>query len=156
MGRPKNQTSTPINSVETSNPLTLSHVVVSYQFDHKVFFGCLLSSYMVMPILHILRSVWISKDSFFAEYLANDISCKLPPFAMGVSVYISTLTMTIIAIDRYVLIMYCSVNRDKFYKNVIFSNISILNDLIDFSDMLSFYIPFEQECKRRLVQYWLE
>ena len=64
MGRPKNQTSTPINSVETSNPLTLSHVVVSYQFDHKVFFGCLLSSYMVMPILHILRSVWISKDSF--------------------------------------------------------------------------------------------
>ena len=44
----------------------------------------------------------ISKEQFFAEYLANDISCNLPPFAMGVSVYISTLTMTIIAIDRYV------------------------------------------------------
>ena len=39
-------------------------LLVSYQFDHKVFFGCLLSSYMVMPILHTLRSVWISKDSF--------------------------------------------------------------------------------------------
>ena len=61
----------------------------------------------------------ISKEQFFAEYLANDISCKLPPFAMGVSVYISTLTMTIIAIDRYVLIIYYSVNREcKFYKKL--------------------------------------
>lgn len=44
--------------------------------------------------------------SFTGRWLFGEVLCILFPFSQGVSVYISTLTLTIIAIDRFVVIIY--------------------------------------------------
>ena len=45
-------------------------------------------------------------QSFLGRWLFGPFLCMLFPFSQGVSVYISTLTLTIIAIDRFVIIIY--------------------------------------------------
>ena len=45
-------------------------------------------------------------QSFTGKWLFGDVLCTLFPFSQGVSVYISTLTLTIIALDRFVVIIY--------------------------------------------------
>ncbi len=44
--------------------------------------------------------------SFTGRWLFGEVLCILFPFSQGVSVYISTLTLTIIAVDRFVVIIY--------------------------------------------------
>ena len=44
--------------------------------------------------------------SFSGRWLFGEVLCILFPFSQGVSVYISTLTLTIIAVDRFVVIIY--------------------------------------------------
>eukprot|EP00095_Tigriopus_kingsejongensis_P009521 snap_masked-scaffold561_size136864-processed-gene-0.3 protein:Tk09521 transcript:snap_masked-scaffold561_size136864-processed-gene-0.3-mRNA-1 annotation:"neuropeptide receptor a10" len=45
-------------------------------------------------------------QSFSGQWMFGEFLCKLFPFSQGVSVYISTLTLTIIALDRFVIIIY--------------------------------------------------
>lgn len=45
-------------------------------------------------------------QSFSGKWMFGEVLCKLFPFSQGVSVYISTLTLTIIALDRFVVIIY--------------------------------------------------
>ena len=45
-------------------------------------------------------------QSFTGRWLFGQTLCILFPFSQGVSVYISTLTLTIIALDRFVIIIY--------------------------------------------------
>ena len=45
-------------------------------------------------------------QSFTGRWYFGGAMCKLFPFSQGVSVYISTLTLTIIALDRFVVILY--------------------------------------------------
>ena len=44
--------------------------------------------------------------SFTGRWMFGEVLCILFPFSQGVSVYISTLTLTIIAVDRFVVIIY--------------------------------------------------
>ena len=45
-------------------------------------------------------------QSFTGKWLFGRVLCTLFPFSQGVSVYMSTLTMTIIAVDRFVVVCY--------------------------------------------------
>jgi hypothetical protein len=47
-----------------------------------------------------------SIQSFTGKWLFGKILCTLFPVSQGVSVYMSTLTMTIIAVDRFVVVCY--------------------------------------------------
>lgn len=86
------------------------------------FFGNLLVSLVVIrnPAMHTVTNFFILNlamsdivmclfavpftplQSFTGKWLFGDILCTLFPFSQGVSVYISTLTLTIIAVDRLV------------------------------------------------------
>jgi len=45
-------------------------------------------------------------QSFTGKWLFGRVLCKLFPVSQGISVYMSTLTMTIIALDRFVVVCY--------------------------------------------------
>ena len=45
-------------------------------------------------------------NSFTGEWLFGETLCILFPVTQGMSVYISTLTLTIIALDRFVVIIF--------------------------------------------------
>ena len=44
--------------------------------------------------------------SFTGRWMFGEVLCILFPFSQGVSVYMSTLTLTIIAVDRFVVIIF--------------------------------------------------
>ena len=48
------------------------------------------------------------KKYFFltGKWLFGEVLCILFPFSQGVSIYISTMTLTIIALDRFVVIIF--------------------------------------------------
>lgn len=52
--------------------------------------------------------------SFLGEWIFGAVLCHLVPFAQGVSVYISTLTLTSIAVDRFFVIIYPFKERMKY------------------------------------------
>jgi len=86
------------------------------------FFGNLLVSLVVIrnPVMHTVTNFFILNlamsdivmclfavpftplQSFTGRWLFGDVLCTLFPFSQGISVYISTLTLTIIAVDRSV------------------------------------------------------
>lgn len=56
----------------------------------------------VSDIVMCLISVPLTPlQSFSGHWMFGETLCKLFPFSQGVSVYMSTLTLTIIAVDRY-------------------------------------------------------
>jgi len=85
------------------------------------FFGNVLVAFVVIrcPSMHLVTNFFILNlalsdivmclfavpftplQSFTGKWLFGDFLCTLFPFSQGVSVYISTLTLTIIAVDRY-------------------------------------------------------
>lgn len=51
--------------------------------------------------------------TFLGRWIFGNLLCHMVPFAQGVSVYISTLTLTSIAMDRFVVIIYPFRHRMK-------------------------------------------
>ena len=45
-------------------------------------------------------------QSFTGKWLFGEVLCTLFPVSQGISIYISTMTMTIIALDRFVVVCY--------------------------------------------------
>lgn len=57
-------------------------------------------------LLCILAVPFTPSYTFLRKWIFGTILCHLVPYAQGVSVYISTLTLTAIAIDRFFVIIY--------------------------------------------------
>lgn len=56
--------------------------------------------------------------SFMGEWVFGPVLCHLLPFSQGVSVYISTMTLTSIAVDRFFVIIYPFKERMKLSTSV--------------------------------------
>lgn len=57
-------------------------------------------------LLCILAVPFTPLYTFLGQWIFGNLLCHLVPFAQGVSIYISTLTLTSIAMDRYIVIIY--------------------------------------------------
>lgn len=57
-------------------------------------------------LLCILAVPFTPLYTFLEKWIFGNLLCHLVPFAQGVSIYISTLTLTSIAMDRYIVIIY--------------------------------------------------
>ncbi|GAB6031556.1 hypothetical protein CHUAL_009321 [Chamberlinius hualienensis] len=68
--------------------------------------------------------------TFMGEWIFGSMLCNLLPFSQGVSIYISTLTLTSIAIDRFFVIIYPFKERMK-----IRTSIGIISSIWIFSIM---------------------
>ncbi|XP_011504928.1 PREDICTED: prolactin-releasing peptide receptor-like [Ceratosolen solmsi marchali] len=57
-------------------------------------------------LLCVLAVPFTPLYTFLGSWVFGDTLCHLVPYAQGVSIYISTLTLTSIAIDRFLVILY--------------------------------------------------
>lgn len=64
-------------------------------------------------LLCILAVPFTPLYTFLGKWIFGNVLCHLVPFAQGVSMYISTLTLTSIAMDRFIVIIYPFRHRMK-------------------------------------------
>ncbi len=86
--------------------LLVSIVVVRNRNMHTVTNFFILNLAVSDVVMCLFAVPFTPLQSFTGKWLFGDVLCTLFPFSQGVSVYISTLTLTIIALDRFVVIIY--------------------------------------------------